>query len=148
MKKLEIGLIVIFLIGFALKLAAIPGGSPLITLSLGTLSLLYFYFSFALLNGVRFRSLLKKESYREVSTKEIVIAVAAGITLSNVTIGLAFKIQSWPGGQPMVNVGLLLSFIIAAIGVFGYYSTKSPFFVRVLKIVGFWVGIAILTMLL
>jgi hypothetical protein len=133
MKTTEKILCITFLFGLILKLALIPGSGILITLSLLILSILYFYLGFAFFNNIPFKGIFKKDSYREIKPLRILGAIAAGIVLSTISIGLLFKIQNWPLASSSLIVGLITSFIILAITTFKSYKTKDIYYSRILK---------------
>jgi len=102
--------------------------SLLITLLTVLLSLLYFGFSFALLNKIRFRNLFKKESYNGISTLRIIGTIFTGFVLSLITIYSLFKFQSWPYG----NYGLIISLcglsMIIIVVLIKFISSKKAFY--------------------
>ncbi len=120
------GFIILFMISRLLFIY--PFSSVLITFSCLLLSLLYLCFSFALLNNVKFRAILKKESYRGKSVLRILLSIFTGFTLSFLTVFILFKFQRWPYG----NVGLLicligLAFIIIVV-LIKYIVSKNRFY--------------------
>src|SRR5690554_4892641 len=99
MKKTEIIIGTLSIIALGLNLLLIPGGGVLTVLTLSTLSTIYFYFSFALFNDIRFRKIFKKDSYENISRWRIIGAIGTGFALSATTAGLMCKFQSWPGAD-------------------------------------------------
>jgi hypothetical protein len=133
MKKIELILGLLGLVGVILGMAAIPGGSILSVLALCGLSVFYFYFSFAVLNGIHGRDIFKKAAYKDIAAADIVSAIGAGIALSIVVIGLLFKVMFWPGGSFMLLAGCLALIIAAIIGGIRLRTSKSAFPARLLK---------------
>ena len=148
MKKAEIIIGILSLIGLALNILLVPGGNIVIILTMGMLSLLYGYFSFALFNGIKFRAIFKKESYKGISTWRIVGAVGAGLALSMSVIGMLFKFQSWPGAVVELEFGLFWLFIVTIIGTIKYLTTQSEYYTGILKRVALYGGIALLLALM
>ncbi len=132
MKKAEIILGIIAIAGIIMRLMAIPGGVILTLISLTVLSTLYYFLSFALLNGIRLRKIFKKESYAEINAQKIIAAILAGFSLSILTMGILFKIQSYPGANLMLIIGLVYIAIVALLSVTYYLRKKSALTKRVL----------------
>lgn len=132
MKITEKILLALALIGITFSFIPFPGGSVLTVLSLSVLSLLYFYFSFALLHNIKFRNIFKKSSYAGISTIRIVGSVASGMVISTLTIGLLFELMMWPGASAMMIIGVVPALIIIVISFIKYLSGKSDFYKSVL----------------
>ncbi len=147
MKKGEIILATISIISLGLNLLLIPGGGFLTVLTLSTLSMVYFYFGFALFNDIRLRKIFKKDSYKDISSLRILGAVGAGLALSMTTIGLMFKFQSWPGADLNLIAGLVGLVIVTIIGVIKYSKSKSDYYTRILKRVAIFGGLGLITFL-
>lgn len=128
MKKTEKILIITALTGIILGLFLIPGGNIITVLSLAVLSMLYFYFSLALLNGLSIRQMFKKQSYKGISAMRITGSVLAGIVLSILTLGVLFKVMLWPGSSSMLLTGGLLMLITGIICLIKFASTKAEFY--------------------
>ena len=147
MKKGEIILATISIISLGLNLLLIPGGGILTVLTLSTLSMVYFYFGFALFNDIRLRKIFKKDSYKDISSLRILGAVGAGLALSMTIIGLMFKFQSWPGADNNLIAGLLGLVIVTIIGVLKYMQNKSDYYTRILKRVAIFGGLGLVIIL-
>ena len=128
MKKTERVLVALSAISTALHVAAISGGSQLSFLSLTTLSLFYYAFSFALLNGIGFRGLFRKVSYKGISAMRIIGAVCAGMTISTLAIALLFAILNYEGASNMLLSGLVPAVIILLISIIKYMKNKHVFY--------------------
>ncbi len=94
-------------IALILKFMNIPGASVLLIFSMFFLSIIYYPFGFAFLNGIRFRDMFKKASYKGLSTKRIVFAIGAGIAMSAACVGITFRFQHWPGGNPELIISCI-----------------------------------------
>ncbi len=130
MKKLEILLGLFAGISLVLDYFQVPFASLLMLVSIPVLSLFYFYLSFALINGIGFKGLFVKASYKGVSAFMIVLAIIFGVFLSNFILGILFGIKEFPGA----NILLLIGFIVMAIVLFlsgaYYFKSQKAFFNR------------------
>jgi hypothetical protein len=133
MKKTEIVLIGIFIIGFILMLFGISGQGILMVLGLGILALYYTFFGFALLNDIRLKNIFKKESYKDISTLRILGSIAAGFCIAISLNGVLFKIMFWPGSYILQINGILFLIVITIIGLIKYSKDKSPFYSKLFK---------------
>jgi hypothetical protein len=138
MKKFEIILGLTALVGIVLRLLDIAGGGPITVISLSTLATFYWALSFALFNGIRARDIFKKSSYSHTTAKRIVVAIGLGFILSNVVIGSMFKIQVWPGSDPLLKTGLAILGLILVVLLSRYFRNKTDlhlkaFHVRAIK---------------
>jgi len=133
MKKFEIIVGVIAIIGISLKIIHIPGGSILTGLALMTLSIFYYVFSFAFFNGIKLRNILKKVSYKDTNAKRIVGAIGVGWCISLIIIGGNCKLQLWPGAVILLLTGLLFTGIILLIAIFFYFRSKAEYYKRIFK---------------
>lgn len=134
--------------GIILIVATIPGGSTFTILGLGLLSMLYFYFGFAFFNGIRARDMFKKSSYKDIKAIRVVGAIAAGMLLSTVVIGIMFKIMMWAGASAMLLIGFLPVLIIGIISVIKYSSNKDSYYKRILLRAVIFGGFALFLFLL
>ncbi|WP_046756057.1 hypothetical protein [Kordia jejudonensis] len=116
MKKLEKILAVTIIAFMVLRLfTAFPYSSMILTLSTLLLVLLYTTFGFALLNGISFRSFLKKESFKGISIWRMIGIIGTGWVLSIVIIGILFVFQRWPYGYINLQNGLIFTGIIVIV---------------------------------
>ncbi len=148
MKKIELILGVIAIIGIVLKLFHIPGGAALTILSLLTLSVFYYVFSFALFNGIRLRDIFKKEAYKETNIWRIIGAIVIGWDLSIVIIGGLFKLQSWPGGNLELLIGLVIAIIILIIAMIFYLKNKAEYYKRIAIRIAIYGGLGLVLLLM
>ncbi|WP_296317299.1 GldL-related protein [Winogradskyella sp. UBA3174] len=127
MNKIEkiLGFGTIFLMVLGL-ITNYPYSALLITLSAFILSLIYFFFSFKLLNSITKDLTEKKSSLRKTGI------ILTGITLSLVVIGILFKYQRWPYGSWNLMVGLLGLIPILIISIFKFSKTKAEFYKNLL----------------
>jgi hypothetical protein len=132
MNKLEKTLVIVTLVALILKYLAVPGMSLFVVIGLLGLALLYFYFGFALFNGIGFKGIFKKESYIEISKYKIFAAVLVGVSLSMICIGLLFKVQHWFGFSTYLYAGLSLSLVMLVIAVLKYNSFNKLLLIRLI----------------
>jgi hypothetical protein len=132
MKKAEITLLVLTLIGIVCNLLLVPGGVVFTLISLFLYSSIYFYFGFAFFNGISLRKLFKPQSYQGISALRIVGAIATGFSLSMVLIGILFKLLSWPGAFINMAFGLACTLVVIIISLIKYYNQKSVYYQRIL----------------
>ena len=132
MRITEIVLAALILLGLIFKFTLIPGGGLLLTAGFTFLSMLYFFFGFALLSGMGFRGMLKSSSFSELSTLKVMGFVGAGWSLSTLCLGILFKVQYWPGSEIQLTVGLVTAMIVVGIALFKYLNGKRRYYRSVL----------------
>ncbi len=147
MKKTEITILTISIIAIALNFFLVPGGSVLTVFSLSFLATIYFYFGFALFNTIRLRNIFKKESYKDIASQRIIGAIGAGVALSITTLGVLFKLLSWPGATVNLIAGLLGIIIVLIIGTIKYFNNKSDFYLTIFKRAGLFGGLGLVLLL-
>lgn len=129
MKKIEIILIIFFVIAVILRFLHIPASGVLTVISLSALAELYFLLSFPLLNNIGFRKLFKKETYSDIEIKRIALSVVIGVFgFSTVIIGILFKVMFWKGGGIQLVAGLIFMTIVFVIISFFYIKEKTGFY--------------------
>jgi len=133
MKKTELLLLGLSVTTLAMKFLHIPGSGILTVLSLASISVFYMYLGTAVFNNVQFKALFKKESYKGISTKRIIGGIGTGLALSVATIGILFKLQSWPGASNQLKVGLFGLTIILGISLFKFIKSYDTFYSNILK---------------
>lgn len=133
MKKTELILILLALIALIMKLMYLPGSLILIVLSLSSLSLFYFYLGFAFFNGIRFRKILKRESYKGISTQRIIIGIGTGFVLNIAAIGVLFKIQSYSGASMILLISLFGLGILMIFSVIKMRENTDNYYANIFK---------------
>jgi hypothetical protein len=134
MNKFEKIFGVLAVIALILKFASISGGSILATLSLTSLSFLYYLFGFALFNDIKLKNIFKRSSYKGISVLRIISSVGVGLGLSTICLGILFRIQFWPGGRMMLAVGLITILIITIIAFIDFLKSKSDYKTILLRV--------------
>ncbi len=133
MQKLEKILGLIIIVSLILKLLLIPYSGILLTVTLMTLAFIYYPFGFAFFNEIRLRKIFKKESYKGISALRIIGAIAVGIGLSILCIGILFKLQSWAYSDTNLKFGLSVTFIALIIALIRLMKVKDNFYKKILK---------------
>ncbi len=123
MKKLEIVLGSLAIIGVLMNFFEIAGGFIISIMSISFLSMFYYILSFALLNDIKFLKIFDKESYKGVGVIDIIMAILTGIGLSGLILGILFKLQSYPGASLMLNIHMIyVGIIIVVISVLNFIN--------------------------
>lgn len=138
MRKTEIILAALAVLGFIMMMMLWPGGAFLLIVSLGLLSILYYPLGFFIFSGIRLRRLFKRDSYKETTVLRILWSLGVGQVLAALCLGLLFRMNDYPGSGPMLTIGLLTSAIVLPLAVFRYSKTKSAFFKRVIIRMTIW----------
>ena len=125
MKRFEIIMLILFGVALILKLASIPGGSILSTLSLCSLACFYFYLGLAFFNNIKLKNIFKGSSYKDISALRIIVSIGVGCGFSALCCGILFKIQHWPGGMIMLSVGLIEVLIMVIIALIDYFKSNG-----------------------
>ena len=117
MRKVEIVILVLFLIGVVMKIFQLPGSGVMLGLSLSVLSMIYFGFSWLI--------------FKPAEGKNVVaFSILSGLIYSILCSGVLFKIQIYEGASIILNVGITaLVLVLLPIVFWGYRkgSTKSYF---------------------
>ncbi len=88
MKRLEIISAFLVILGTALMLLLISGGSILLSISLSILACIYNPLGMFYFNKIPIRRMFKKEYYEGISVLRLVGAAAGGIVLSILSVGM------------------------------------------------------------
>lgn len=136
MKRIEFILIGILLVGFLMNLFFLTGGGVLIMLSSLFLALLYYPGGLFLFNDLPFKGVFKRESYAGLTAMKAIVSVVAGIALSLICLGILFKLQSWPGSEVNLLVGLTMLLTVVLIAAYKFKATKIDIYKNILKRAG------------
>ena len=115
MKKLEMILVFTILIAIVMKLSLMPGGSSIASISMILLSLIYFPFGFAFLNQISLQKIFIKDAYKGMTSTRIICTIGAGLSFSAICLGILFKLNSWPGSNQDLIIGLVILVAILAL---------------------------------
>ena len=143
MKKAELIIGTIALLSLVLILLMVPLAGVLTILSLSLLSVFYFYFSFALFNGIRLRNIFKKSAYEGVTALRVLGAALMGFVLSVTIMGILFKVQDWPSSHGLLIAGLLGLTIVLIVGGIRYFKTKSGYYTAIFKRIAVFGGLTV-----
>jgi len=138
MKKLEKTFIIMILLSAALSLSLISGGGILFTISMLSLSMLYLVFGFALCNGIGFRGLFKKRSYRDTTFWRIAGGIAIGHTLSLTIIGILFAFMFWEGAMIMLRTSMLTWLLVSIVILIRYFRSPDRYARNALVRLSIW----------
>ena len=147
MNKAEKILIGFVIFSIVMKYLFVPGSGVTFLLSMGVLSSMYFYFGFLFFNGIRLRNIFKKDAYKGVTAWRILGAIATGLGLSTILIGMLFRGQHWPGANINLVTGIVISFTVGIVALIKYRKNKVPYYKNILIRVSVMVlmGIVILS---
>ena len=124
MKKLEMILVFTMLIAIVMKLSLMPGGSSIASISMILLSLIYFPFGFAFLNQIPLQKIFIKDAYKGMTSTRIICTIGAGLSFSAICLGILFKLNSWPGSNQDLIIGLVILVAILALALFRKIKLK------------------------
>jgi len=144
MKKFELIVGLIALLGMFLRIFYVPGSDILIVLVFTILSMFYYVFSFALFNGIRLRDIFRKASYKNTNAKRIIGAVWLGWVLSLMVLGGLFKLLFWTGGNIQLLTGLVNIGLILPIAAIFYFRNKADYYKRIFKRIAIYGGLGLL----
>ena len=133
MKKAELALIGISILALIMKMFHLPASGVLTVLSLSSLSVIYMYLGFAIFNNIQFRKILKKETYKEISTKRIIGGVGAGLAISVSVIGVLFKFQSFPGASANLIMGIVTLSLVSIISLIKMKKSTDNYYSNIVK---------------
>jgi hypothetical protein len=141
---IELVLVIVFALGFILNLLNISGGALLLVLSGAVLSMVYFYISVILFNGIPFRRVMKKDAYAGISKLRLIGSAASGVALSVLVIGFLFVMMHWPGGKLMLLLGIILCIALMCIALYKYFTKRGDFYPALIRRLTVWIAAGIL----
>ncbi len=121
------------LAGVILKFYFIASGNLFTVIGLMSLCWLYFYLSFALLNGIRLRTVFKKATYSGIPKWHIIGAIMCGGALGFGCLGILFKLESWPNPDINLLLGLVSGLVVTVISLMKLAGKHKIFYNRVLS---------------
>ena len=136
------------IIGFLLALFNLPYSSVIVTFLFMALSLLYFYFGFALFNGIHLRQIFKTESYKGIGPWRIAVAIGAGIALSDLTVGFMLAINDYPMAGSFITFGLVLTSIMLLLASVRNAKEKSQFYRNIILRCAIFIILGVVALLL
>lgn len=132
LRKTELYLWGIALLGVLLNLFLIPYTQEVIILSLTSLSFLYLYFSFALLNNVGLRAAIQQKALKNTSVYKILGAIFSGGALSIAVIAMLLKIMYWPFATALTYLAVACLLIAGIANSVLYKKNKEMFYKGIL----------------
>lgn len=117
MKKAEIGIAAVALIGFLFLICHYPGSSILLIVSFSALA--FIYMASGLKNFNRFHP------HPATDVKQNLISMVSGLALAIVLMGTLYRLMLWPGDGVMLTVGLPLLAVVLVAAYFSYSKDKS-----------------------
>lgn len=148
MKKIEIGLIAGSLAGFLLKIFDVPLSSLIVSLFLLSLSCLYFYLGFALLNDISLSQIFMAKAYKDLDKARIITAILTGVSLSILTIGYMFHILKYPLAKEILTIGIVYTSILLVYSIIKIHKTKIGFYKNITLRCLIFIVIAIILIIL
>jgi hypothetical protein len=139
MRVLEKILTVVILLALIMKFNLISGGDVIALWTMLILACLYYPFGFLFFNQIRLRHIFKKVAYKNVTASRIILAIATGLGLSTIVVGLLFKLLNFSGANGMLLSGLIvtaIAFVISLILLLKNNETNAKFSLWRLGIIG------------
>jgi hypothetical protein len=124
---------VFVVLSISLRLAAITGGSFLAMISFLLMSCFYYAFSFALFTDVKFRGILKKESYAGITAIEIIASILAGLGIATLLIGVLYTILNTNGAMDYIINGAVICVIVLIFAVWKFWKGRELVYKRILQ---------------
>lgn len=118
MKKIELSLLTISLVGIILVAAGLKAAWYVAIPFLIILGVFYYFFGFALLNNIPPEGIFRSGSYKGISPLRIFGSVLAGMAISLVPLTVLFKLGEYPMGGTLsllAGISTILVLIIMAI---------------------------------
>ncbi|MFO7755444.1 MAG: hypothetical protein R6V34_05630 [Bacteroidales bacterium] len=125
MKKIELSLLIISLVGIILVIAGLEAAWYVVIPFLMLLGIFYYFFGFALLNNISPGGIFKSVSYKGISPLRIFGSVLAGIALSWVPFAVLFKLREYPMGGTLSLFAVISTFLILVIMIIFYIRQKK-----------------------
>lgn len=148
MKNVEKVLVIIFLIGIIFKAFSIVGGNILVFLSLFSLSIFYFFFTFPLLNNLNFNQVFKKKSYDTITSLRTLYSIFCSFAFYSFIIGMLFRIFNWENAVLIFWFGVVFLAICFTISLVKYFQNHSIFYKSVLMRIALFIIFYILYFLI
>lgn len=132
MKTIEKIFLFLIALGIVLKFNLVIGASILIMASALVLAVFYGYFSFTVLNNVKFLKIFKAASYKGISGGRWVYVISSGLSLQALILGILFKLMWWPGSAIILVTGIGSVLISISIAVIKYSKHRERFYKLIL----------------
>lgn len=144
MKKAELILIAITVVGYILFLTDTTGGAIVTTAFSLILSLLYFPLGIFLFNDVKLSRIGKKESYNGLGAFRQIAIILVGSGLQSCVIGLLFKVMCWPGAEIMNTAGITVIIFVTIVAALAFINGPRTYFSKIIKRVVIYGGLCVM----
>lgn len=141
---IELVLVIVFALAFVINLFNVSGATAVFVITGALLSMIYFYISVVLFNGIPFRQALKKDAYTGISKLRIIGSAASGVTLSVLVIGVLFVSMYWQGGKQMLLMGITLCIVVLCIALYKYFTKRGDFYPVLIRRLTVWIAAGVL----
>ncbi len=115
MRKIELSLMIISLVGLILVIAGLVAAWYIVITFLLLLGILYYFFGFALLNNIPPGEIFRSGSYNGISPLRIFGSVLAGMAISTVPLAVLFKLREYPMSGMITMYAGLATFLVLII---------------------------------
>jgi hypothetical protein len=117
MRIIEKTLCILAVTGYIFILLFWTGGEMMTAFTLMGLCLLYLFLSFAILNGVRLRSVFKKAAYAGIPSMHITAAIVTGLVLAHTCFCLIFGTLLWMGHTELLVTAIVTCSIVVIVSI-------------------------------
>ena len=124
MRKIELIFGAVAAISIVYKFALGNELNPLFIMSITGLSVFYTYFSIAYFNNIRFKKILKRESYQGISKWRILGTIGLGFGLGFTILGILWSLMYWPFNT-FYPLGIPILFLIGIISIIKFSTSGS-----------------------
>jgi hypothetical protein len=128
MIKTERYLVAFAIVSLTFNIAGITGAAFLMMISLLILSLFYYIFSFALLNGISFSNIFRRSTYKAISGLRLAGTVATGMALAPICTGILYCALHLNGGEIIILTGIVSGMFVGIVAAIRYRKSKSKFY--------------------
>ncbi|UTW62173.1 hypothetical protein KFE98_19550 [bacterium SCSIO 12741] len=126
-RMVEIACFSFFVIGFVMRLMHWPGGSLLLILSTLVVSIYYFPFGLYVFGALAKKRPFSSSHIKAAGVSRLLFTLATGFSLATGMLGLLFKIQHYPGAEPLLNFTSILAFVLIFFGLIRRNSNNRNF---------------------
>ncbi len=148
MKRIEIGLVVFAILSISLRIGQVVGSSFLTMVSFLIMSCFYYGFSFALFNGIKFREILRRQSYQNVTAIHIITSIIAGMGIATLLIGILYRILNFNGASELIVSGIITLSIAIVITIWRFIKERHVVYKRIWQRTALVLGLGLLSLLI
>ncbi|MDZ7738117.1 MAG: hypothetical protein U5K32_03410 [Bacteroidales bacterium] len=125
MKKIELSLLIISLVGLILVIAGLEAAWYVVIPFLLLLGIFYYFFGFALLNNIAPEGIFRSVSYKGISPLRIFGSVLAGMAISLVPVAVLFKLRQYPMGGTITLLAGISTLLVLIFMIILYIRQKK-----------------------